>query len=62
MNQSIKSAVEEIASELLADALENGDVAKTAESLRAGILAGWKEALDSIKAYEHMPKLYNLKP
>lgn len=60
INQSIKSAVEELAAELLADALENGDIEKTANELRAGIIAGWRAALDSIAADEHMPQLYPL--
>ena len=60
MNQEIKTAVEEIAAELLADALENCDVRETANSLRDGIIAGWRAALDSIGAAENMPELYTL--
>ena len=60
MNHEIKTTVQSIAAELLADALENGDVQATAASLRAGILAGWKAALDSIGAAEHGSDLYTL--
>ena len=47
MNSFIASQVKEIASELILDALENGDAIQTAKDLRAEIKAGWLAALES---------------
>jgi hypothetical protein len=45
MNESIRDAVYQYATELILDALENGDAIKTITDLREGIRAGWSAAL-----------------
>jgi len=45
MNSFIASQIKEIATELILDALENGDAIKTAEDLKVEIIAGWDAAL-----------------
>jgi len=45
MNSFIATQIKEIATELILDALENGDAIKTAEDLKVEIIAGWDAAL-----------------
>lgn len=45
MNESIRDTVYKYATELIIDALENGDPSKTAAEIREGIRAGWSAAL-----------------
>lgn len=45
MNESIRDAVYQYATELILDALENSDAIQTAQDLREGIRAGWSAAL-----------------
>ena len=54
MNSFIASQVKEIASELILDALENGDACQTAKDLRAAIKAGWLAALESTDMPQEM--------
>ena len=46
MNSFLASQIKEIATELILDALENGDAIKTAQKLREDIRQGWLAALD----------------
>jgi hypothetical protein len=54
MNSFIASQIKEIASELILDALENGDALQTAKGLRAEIKAGWLAALESTNMPQDM--------
>lgn len=47
MNSFIASQVKEIASEMILEALENGDALQVAKDLRAEIKAGWLAVLES---------------
>ena len=47
MNSFIASQIKKIASELILDALENGDPIKVAEFLRSEVRAGWLAALEA---------------
>ncbi len=47
MNSFIASQVKEIASEMILEALENGDALQVAKDLRAEIKAGWLAALET---------------
>ena len=57
MNESIQSYAREVSRELLADALENGDVAATARDILRSIVAGYNAALVDIGADECAPDL-----
>jgi hypothetical protein len=46
--------IREIASELILDALENGDASETAKFLREQIRAGWVAALEASGVPEEM--------
>ena len=48
--------IREIASELILDALENGDAAETAKFLREQIRAGWVAALEAAGVPEEMQR------
>ena len=56
MNSFLASQIKEIATELIIDALENGDAIKTAQELREDIRQGWMAALESSGMPEDMIK------
>ena len=57
MNSFIASQIKEIATELILDALENGDAIKTSKELREDIRQGWLAALNHSGMPTDMVKL-----
>jgi|GEM_PF-5706467 len=49
--------ISKIASDLILDALENGDAAETAKFLREQIRAGWMAALEAAGVPEEMQRI-----
>lgn len=48
MNKSLKASLEAELTELLNDALENGDIKTTVEDLKASLAAAWEAALQNV--------------
>ena len=59
-NPGLAQIIREYATELLRDALENGDAIKTAKDLRASIIIGFNLSLDDIEMPERIKPDFQL--